>query len=117
MHLHRKLWRELDLVSVYRGPKHHTLFIDPIDIAETEHLKTTRICKDGFLPSHKAMQPSKFFDDLWTRSEHEVKGIAQQNLNTQIFQLLWSNSFHRPICATRHKYWRLHDTMAELELP
>ena len=50
---------------------------------ETHHLKAATVGQDRPLPVHKLMQASKMADTLGCGPQHQMIGVAQQNISTR----------------------------------
>ncbi len=59
-----------------------TFFADLAQGRQRHHLEATRIRQDGPLPVHEFVQPAQLRNALCARSQHEVIGVAQQNIGT-----------------------------------
>src|SRR5258708_21087643 len=88
--------------------KGHAVFCYLAQFAEAEDLKSARVCKDGPRPRHEAVKPAKLANLVHPRTQIKVIGVAQQNLNIQIFEHILRNAFYRGQRAYRHEYWRLN---------
>ncbi len=62
------------------------------------------------------MQAIVGLDGVHTRTEHQVKGIAQQYLSANLIQGRRHQPFYRAIGAAGHKHRGLHHAMGEFKL-
>ena len=62
------------------GTKLNAFFSNFSKLAKTEYLKATGIGQNGFVPTHKVMESAVRLYGFGARPEHQMKGIAQQNL-------------------------------------
>ena len=94
----------------------HAFFANLAQISETENLKAARIGKEGAIPRHEPMQPAHPANRLNARPQKEVVGIAEQNLDAQIFEHILRDPLHRCQRPNRHKHGSLNFTMRSDEL-
>ena len=81
--LHALLGAHLDEPSVYVGVKGHSLFFDPAQTGEREHLKSAGVGKDRTVPVHELPKTAHLSHDLVAGTNVEVVGIAKLNLCTE----------------------------------
>ena len=55
------------------------------------------------LPVHETVQSPVCGDDGRTRSQHEVEGVAENDLGAQVFELLGGHRLDRAVGADRHE--------------
>ena len=103
LNLHRPLWRQLVLGAVNVALKRDALFGHLAQISEAHHLKPATISQDRLVPIHKLMQATKVRNPLRRRAQHQVIGIAQQNIRTGRGHALRHHRLHRRRSANRHK--------------
>ncbi len=58
----------------------HALLGDLAHGREAEHLEAARVGEDGLVPVHEAMQSAVRADDLGARPQHQVEGVAEDDL-------------------------------------
>ncbi len=79
------------------------LFGDLAQIAEAENLKSAGVGEDGAIPAHETVQAAQAPDQLMTRTQVEVIGVAEKKLDAEVFQHILWNRFDRGLGAHRHK--------------
>jgi hypothetical protein len=57
------------------------------------------------------MQPAQLANQLMSRPQIEMIGIAEQDLTTYIGQIARQHGLHRPLSSHRHEAGRLHLAM------
>ncbi len=108
LHLHRLLGTEKHAVAVDRRGEGHALLVDLAQRAEAEHLETARVGQDRAVPVHEFMQAAMPADDVGARPQHEVEGVAEDDLRTGAAHLLRRHRLDRAVGADRHERRRLH---------
>ncbi len=53
-------------------------------MGKTEHLKTAAVSQDRPVPPHKGMEPSCGLKDVNSGPEHQVIGVAQNDLSARL---------------------------------
>src|SRR4030042_2819255 len=101
--------------SVYMGLKGHTLFGYAPQFCQTIHLIPAAISKYGPFPVHKGMKPSQLLHNPMSRSQIEMIGIGQYNLNPGIFQILRGQCLYRTLGTYRDKGRCLKSAMGCLQ--
>jgi hypothetical protein len=86
-------------------------------LGETEHLIPATVGQDGSIPSDKPVQASEAPDELITRSEVKVIGVAENDFGAGVLEILEEDPFDGPLRPDRHEGGRVHDTVRRLELP
>ena len=62
------------------------------------------------------MQAPEFADDILARTQHQVVGVAQNDLRTGFFQQPDFDALHRAARSDRHERRELHDAARRFEL-
>jgi len=58
----------------------YAFFGDFTHFAKAEDLKATRVGQDRLVPVHEFMQATELIDDISTRAQPKMKGIAKDNV-------------------------------------
>ena len=115
LHLHRLLRPHKDPVAVHRGPEGHALFGDLAQAVEA--LRPGRFPRIGQYrtdPVHELMQRTEPADDLDSRSQHEVEGIAEDEICAPLSRTSSGvNALTVPGVTDRHECRSVHDTTLE----
>ena len=117
LYLHGFFRSHEDRVAVDRRLEGHAVLGDPSQFAQTEDLETARICQDGPLPAHEVMQAAVQPDDIDTRAQHEVEGVAEDHTGTAVRDLLRRHRLDCAIGSDRHEGRCVHHTAAEDQTP
>jgi len=91
----------------------HAILADPAQIPETEHLEAPGIRQDRSRPVHEIMQVTVFADDVGPRAQHQVKGVAKQNLRPALGDLFRTHALDRAVGAHGHESRRVQHTAGE----
>ena len=70
---------------------------------QRHYLKPARIGENRFIPAHELMQSTKPRNPLGTGAQHQVIGIAEQNIRARRRHLFGQHAFHRRRRAHGHK--------------
>ncbi len=117
LHLHRDLRTEEYFAPVDRRTKAHALLAQLAPAREAEDLEPARIGEDRAVPIHEAMQAGMRADYRGTRSQHEMKCVAQDDLCADADELLGCHRLHGPVRAHRHECRSVNDAALEFEAP
>ena len=112
---HRFLRRQKHLGAVDRRGKRHALLGDLALVRQREHLETTRVGEDGFVPANELVQATELLDDLQPRSQKQMKRVAQDDLGTDFANVPRRHRLDRTIGAHRHERRRLHRAAGKRE--
>ncbi len=85
LHLHGYFRCKNHGAAVHRRLEFHPFFTDFAHLAQGKHLKTAGIGENRTLPLHKVVQVAMLLDDLGTRAQHKVEGVAQDDLGSDGF--------------------------------
>jgi len=83
--------------------KDNASFANLAHLGQAVNLKTAGIGQDRFIPVHEIMQVAMLADNLCAGPQHQVKGIAQYDLGTDVGQFFRCHSFDCAIGADRHE--------------
>ena len=75
---------------------------------ERHHLKAAGIGQDRVRPVHECMQPAKRGDALRRRPQHQMIGVAEQNLGARGAHVIVMHALDRGLRADRHEGRRVH---------
>ena len=87
---------------------------DLADLGERHDLEAARVGEDGPLPADEAVKPAEFRNLLGTRTEHEVIGIAQDDVGARRLDLVEIETLHGAHGAHRHEGGRADVAMPRL---
>jgi len=89
-----RLRREASGSAVVDGAERDAVVVDGRDrVAQREDLKPTGVGKDRPLPAHEAVQAAELGDQVLSRAEVQVIGVAEQDRRAERAQLV---RIHRP---------------------
>src|SRR5947208_13981976 len=83
------------------------VFADVPQRAEAEYLISAAIRQYRPVPSHESMQAAEPRDRFITRTQEQVIGIAEKNLNVELAELFGHHRLHRRLRADGHEHRRL----------
>src|SRR5271155_2062719 len=86
LRLHRALWPKEVWRAIEVRTKRHAFFGDLAQLVQAENLESAGIGQDGLRPRHEAMQPAQPSNGFDSRTQVEVIGIAEKNLDAEFFQ-------------------------------
>ena len=102
--IHHTLGGEHQFAAVDMRGELHTLLGHLADIGQREHLKTTRIRQYRTFPTLETVQTTCLVQDLRTRTQVEMVGVAEDDLSIDILlQKGALHTLHRPYRTHRHK--------------
>ena len=117
MHLHGELWRQEYFVAVDRRLEAHTLFRELAHACQRENLEATRIRQDRATPVHEFVQPAVLADDRRAGPQHQVEGIAEDDLGTVGGNLFGRDALDRAVGSDGHECRCLYRTASKREEP
>ena len=91
-------------------------FRDPAQRRQRHHLETAGIGQDRIRPAHEGMQPAERRDAFRRRPQHQVIGVAEQNLGARGAHVVVVHALDRGLRADRHERWRMHDAVRGRDL-
>ena len=94
------------LAAVNVGAKYDSFVADVTEPGQAEYLVTTAIGKYCFIPRHKTVQPTHFFDDTYSWPQVDMVGIGQQHPYSQVLQFFRGHCFNRGLATHRCEYRR-----------
>ncbi len=86
--------------------KERPLLGDLADLRQAHDLEAARVRQDRLLPAHKRMQPAELGDALRAGPQHEMVGVAEQDIRARVPHLLRIKRLHRRHRADRHERGR-----------
>ena len=81
-------------------------FFDLADLRQRHNLKAAGVSKDRPFPTNELVQTAKLGHLLRTRTQHQMIGVAQNDIGTSFFHLIEIKPLDRPHCAHRHECGR-----------
>lgn len=103
LYIHRTLRGEVHLAAIDRRTETHPLLTDLAHLGEAEDLETARIGEDGPPPVHEAVQTAELGDQGRARTQHQVEGVAEDDLGAQPLEFLRGHRLDRAIGADGHE--------------
>ena len=98
-------------------PKSHALFTDLAEIAQAENLKAAAIGQYPAVPVHKPVQTAGFANNLVSRAQKQMVGVAENKPGAHRIQFLRRQCFHGSLRAHRHKHRGVERTVGSMETP
>ena len=90
--------------------------IDTIQAGQGKNLIPPAVCEYGMIPRHESMQAANFFDDVHTRTDHEVVCVGQNDLSPHGFKLLRQYALDSPSRTNGHKHRGINDPVGRGQL-
>ena len=90
------------------GAERHPAFVDLAQFGQRHHLETAGIGEDRQRPVHKLMEAAKRRDGLSAGAQHQMIGIAEDDLGTGRTDVVRHQAFHSRLRPDRHESRRLH---------
>ena len=115
LHVHGILGRQVHLVAIDGRTEAHALFRDLAQLGQAEHLEATRVGEDGALPVHEPVQSAMRADHFRARAQHQVEGVAEDDLRADGFQFLGRHGLDRAVGAHGHEGRRLDHAAIQRE--
>ena len=115
LHGHGAFRRQLHQAAVHRRAEAHTLLADLAHLRQAVDLEAAGIGEDRAFPVHEAMQVAMPADDVGAGPQHQVEGVAEDDLGAQVFQLLRRHGLDRAVGADRHEGRGLHRAAGETQ--
>src|ERR1043166_10224395 len=97
------------------GLEAHAFLTHTCQGPKTEDLKTSTIGENRGRPTHEGMQTAKAADEVVTRAEEEVIGIAQDDMRPAGQQVAGAQRLDRGLGANWHKYRSIEGSMRGVE--
>ena len=97
--------------AVNMRSKQSAFFRDFPHMSKTEHLKTSAIRQNRFVPVHELMQTTGFPDNIASRPQHKVISIRQNDLSSCPLYIFRFHSLDSCLGPYRHEYRSLYDSV------
>jgi hypothetical protein len=110
---HRFLRREKKPIAVDRRGEAHAFFTDLPELAQREHLEAPGVGEDRALPAHEAMQAVVRGDHVESRSQPQMKRVAEHDLRVHFHQFVRCHRLDGAIGADRHEHRGLDGAVRE----
>src|SRR5262249_11777196 len=78
---------------------------------ERHHLKAAGIRQDWMRPTHESMEAAKRGDAFGRRPQHQMIGVAEQNLRARGAHVVMVHALDRSLRADWHEGRRMHHAM------
>src|SRR5215467_11146560 len=88
-----------------------TFFSDDTTIGEAEHLVAAAVCEDWLCPADKPMESATPSDEIVSRPQVEMIGVAQQDFGAGRFEIAMRDAFDGAQCPDGHERGRLDVTV------
>ena len=112
----RPLRRQREHRAVEMRAECHGVLVELAKLRQRHHLEAAGIGQDRAVPVHEFVQPAELGDALGTRPQHQMIGVAEQDLGAGCTDVLRRQPLHRRLGADRHEGRRLHAAMRRLKL-
>ena len=93
-----------------------SLLRDLATLGEAEDLIAAAVGQDRAVPADEAMQSAAARDELVTRTQVKVIGVAEDDLRARILEVREERPLYGALRADGHEGGRLHDAVRRLEL-
>jgi hypothetical protein len=118
LHVHRGFRSEGVRIAVEVRVEYDALFADLANSGKAENLEPAGIGQDSARPGHEAVQSAEPLDQLVTRAEEEMVGVAEQDFHVQIFgQVPLRESLDGGLRADGHEYGGLDVAVRRVQHP
>ncbi len=107
--LDRALRRQLIGRPVDMRAEGDALLGELAQLGQRHHLEAAAVGQDRPLPVHEIMQPAQRRHLLGARPQHQMIGVAEEDIRPGLAHLLGIHGFHRAHGAHRHEGRRLDD--------
>ena len=102
--VHDVFGRKEQFAAVNVAGELHSFVGHLTQIGEREHLKSTGVGQDRMIPPLEAMESTGAEEDIRTRAEIEVVGVAKDDLSMDIIlQFVAMNTFDRTVRTDGHE--------------
>jgi hypothetical protein len=103
LHLDGAFRREVDRGAVEMGLEGDAVLADPAELGERHHLKAARVGQDRPFPMHECVQPTKLGDAFGAGAQHQMIGVAENDVGAGGGNVLGEHRFYRGAGADRHE--------------
>ena len=100
---------------VEMAPKTHAILPNFAQSAQAEDLVPPAVGEYWAVPSHELMQSTQSTYGFMPRSQHQVIGIAEQNLHGKEAELIRCHRLYGGLGSHRHEDWRFDDAVCEMK--
>src|SRR5262245_23942034 len=91
--------------------KAYAFFSDSCQRTKAHHLIAAAVGKNRVWPGHKAVQAAETLNQLMTRTQTEMIGVAKNDGRPAGYQVGSTQSFYRCLRPHRHKHRGVHNAM------
>jgi hypothetical protein len=85
------------------GEANDAVLGDLAPLGQREHLESAGIGKDRFVPADELVQPAEFSDYVETRSQEQVKRVAEDDSGAHVRERLRRHRLDRAVRANWHE--------------
>ena len=103
---HRPFRRQEVTRPIHMGFERHAILGQLAQIRQGHHLKPARVRQNRLIPVHELVQTAQSVDPLRRGAQHQVIGIAQQNIGTGCGNAFGHHRLDGCCGPNRHKRWR-----------
>ena len=103
LNLHHTLGCKGVPAAVKMAAEDHALVAVLAEPAQTEELVAPRVGEDGAVPAHELVEVAVLLQHLGAGPQKEVVGVAEQNLDAGIFELVRRKALDRTDRTDRHE--------------
>ena len=108
---HGPLWREFIASPVNMRLEYGPLLRDLADLCQRHDLKAAAVGQDRPVPADELVQAAELCHFLRTGPQHQMIGVAQNDIGARLFHLVEVESLHRAHRADRHEGRRANVAM------
>ena len=101
--LHRCLRTDKARHAIKMVLEMHALRRDLAQLGQREDLESPAIREDRTIPAHEFVQPAELADDIQTRPDKKMVGVAEDDLGAQFVQFARTDRFDRALRPHRHE--------------
>ncbi len=104
-------------IAIDRGAKVDARFADLAALGQAEHLESAGISENRPVPMHEPVQPAVQAHHFDAGPQHQMKGVAQDDLAAGLAQFLGRHRLDGAVGAHRHEHRRLHAAARKGQAP
>ena len=103
LNFHGALRRQLMTAAIDVRSKGDAALVDVPELGERHHLEAARVGQDRTWPADEAVEAAEPGDAFGTRTQHQVVGVAEDDVGAELLQLIEIDGLHRSGGADRHE--------------
>src|SRR5210317_1008001 len=94
--------------AIKMGLETDTLFINLSQLAKAEDLESATVGQDRPVPVHEFVQTAESRHPFMPGAQVKMVGVAENNLGTDLLELLRQHPLDRALGSNRHEGWRFN---------